>query len=128
MASRAAPTKGWLTTYPSKKDLTSGLALDTLDTQKLTYDTKYYNDLGGCRAGWRREFRTIIVLAPRLTLLLTLPDPAPEMLNGAAVLLAVAGEVAAVSATQPDVGQQVAINDLPHLERAGEDAFHRHSG
>jgi len=105
----AAPTKGWPTTYPSKKDVTSGFVLDTLDTQKLTYDTKYYHDLGGCRARWMRGFGTIIVLAPWVTLLLTLPDPAPEMLNGAAVLSAVAGEVAAVSATQPDVGQQVAI-------------------
>ena len=59
--------------------------------------------------GWMREFGPIIVLAPWVTLLLTLPDPAPEMLDGAAVLSAVAGEVAAVSATQPDVGQQVAI-------------------
>ena len=93
----------------ASKDVTSGFALGTLDTQKLKYDTKYYNDLADCRAGWLHEFGPIIVLAPWVTLLLTLPDPAPEMLNGAAVLSAVVGEIAAISASQPNVAQQVAI-------------------
>lgn len=92
----------------ASKDVTSGLALATLDTQKLTYEKKYYQDLANCRASWLHEFGPIIVLAPWVTLLLTLPDPAPEMLNGAAVLSAVAAEIAAISATQPEVGQQIA--------------------
>ncbi len=92
----------------ASKDVTSGLALATLDAQKLTYEAKYYKDLANCRAGWLREFGPIIVLAPWVTLLPTLSDPAPEMLNGAAVLSAVVAEIAAISASQPDIGQQVA--------------------
>jgi hypothetical protein len=45
----------------ASKDVTSGFALDTLDTQKLRYDTKYYNDLeaaarAGCESSGRSSF------------------------------------------------------------------------
>jgi len=80
----------------------------TLDTQKLTYESKYYKDLEGCRSGWLNQFGPIQVLAPWVTLLLTLPDPAPEVVNGAAVLSAVAAEIGAIAGTQPALAQQVA--------------------
>jgi hypothetical protein len=80
----------------------------TLDTQKLSYDKKYYKDLALCRNYWQREFGPITVLAPWVTLLLTLPDPAPEVMNGAAVLVAVGNEIAAISANDPVMGAQVA--------------------
>jgi hypothetical protein len=93
----------------ASKDVTSGLVLATLDTQKLKYEKKYNKALADCRAGWLREFGPITVLAPWVTLLWTLPDPAPELVNGAAVLSAVAAEIAAISATQPEIAQQIAL-------------------
>ena len=89
-------------------DVTSGLGVGTLDTQKLSYDKKYYKDLALCRNYWQREFGPLTVLAPWVTLLLTLPDPAPEVMNGAAVLVAVGNEIAAISANDPVMGAQVA--------------------
>jgi len=94
-------------TYASS-DVTSGTGVGMLDTQELTYDAKYYDDLVLCRNAFLGEFGPIIVLAPWVTLLLTLPDPAPELLNGAAVLVAVGNEIASLSANNPVAGAQVA--------------------
>ena len=92
------------------KDVTSGLVLATLDSQKLTYEKQYYKDLAGCRLGALHQFGPIQEIAPWVTLLLTLPDPGPEVtLGAAAVLSAVSSEIAAISATRPEIGQQVAM-------------------
>ena len=93
----------------ASKDVTSGLILATLDSQKLTYEKQYYKDLAGCRLGALDQFGPIQEIAPWVTLLLTLPDPAPEVTIGAVVLSAVSPEIAAISATRPEIGQQVAM-------------------
>jgi hypothetical protein len=93
----------------ASKDMTSGLVLATLDAQKLTHEKQYYKDLANCRLGALHQFGPIQEIAPWVRLLLTLPDPAPEVTIGAAVLSAVSSEIAAISATRPEIGQQVAM-------------------
>lgn len=64
------------------KDVTSALVLATLDSQRLTYEKQYYKDLAGCRLGALHPFGPIQGIAPWVTLLLPLPDPAPEVTIG----------------------------------------------
>jgi hypothetical protein len=89
-------------------DVTTGSGLGTLDTQELAYDSQYYKDRAACLLAIPRQFGVPQPLAEWVYILLTLPDPPPEVMNGATVLAAVASEIAAISATRPEVGQQIA--------------------
>lgn len=92
----------------ASSDVTAGTALGTLDSQVLIYEDQYYKDRAACLIHVLTELEVRQPLAEWLYVLLTLPDPPSEVMNGARVLVAVVQEIVAISATRPAVGRQVA--------------------
>ena len=111
----------------ASKDVTSGLVLATLDAQKRTYEKQYYKDLANCRLDALHQVGPIQETAPWVTLLLTLPDPEPEVTIGAGrcvVCRVLRDRCDLRNATRDwSTGRD---DSVAHLQRAGGYAFDRH--
>jgi hypothetical protein len=74
---------------------TTGFASPLLDTQQLRYDARYYKDEAACRAAVEAILHKY-VRYQHIFLVLTLPDPPPDLMRAVAVIREVEQELAQI--------------------------------
>jgi len=92
----------------------SGAAFATLDTQALVYEPRYYRDRLGCEAAYQDQHQRL-VRWKRINILLTLPDPPPDLMRSIRILGEVVEEIAQLQREEPALAREVIAGLAKHL-------------
>lgn len=84
----------------------SATAFATLDGQSLVYEDKYYKDRLTCEAAFAARMRQL-TRWKWINLLLTLPDPPPDVLRSVRILNEVVAELAQLQREEPALAREV---------------------
>jgi len=90
----------------------SGAIFATLDTQALFYEDQYYKDRSACEAAFRDRINRL-TRWKRIFILLTLPDPPPDMMRSVQILDEVVAEITQLQHEEPALARE-AIAGLAH--------------
>jgi hypothetical protein len=89
-------------------DVTSNSAIGILDSQELKYDDQYYKDRANCEAAFRKRISHMVQKVPHFVLLLTRPDPPPDLVKGIRVLVELATQVEKIANKKPKLAHEIA--------------------
>jgi hypothetical protein len=90
----------------ASSDVTSSSGTCVLDTQELSYETKYYADRQRCRTALRVRLSSFVQYR-RINILLSLPDPPGDLINAVLVLGELAGEMRLLGREDPALAAKV---------------------
>jgi hypothetical protein len=85
----------------------SGQAVEAVvDTQALRYESRYYDDAERCWKALEAIFSKLVHYR-RIQLVLTLPDPPPDVVSAVALLKGLGAELIALRREQPELAKQL---------------------
>jgi hypothetical protein len=89
--------------------VTSGSAIGSIDTQELKYEDQYYKDFRACTLELRDRVKAVGLnqeLVSWVLILLTLPDPAPDLLR-LNILVELGTQIRRIAAKEPKLARQI---------------------
>jgi hypothetical protein len=89
-------------------DVTSNSAIGILNSQELKYEDQYYKDRDNCEAAFRERIHHMVQKVPHFVLLLTRPDPPPDLVKGIRVLVELPAQVEKIATKKPKLAHQIA--------------------
>lgn len=91
-------------------DVNSNSATGILDSQELRYEEQYYKDRDNCEGAFRERIRRMVQKVPHFVLLLTRPDPPPDLVKGIRALVELNSEISKIAAKKPGLAHQISIS------------------
>ncbi len=91
-------------------DVSLNSATGILDSQKLTYEEQYYKDRDNCEGAFQTRIRHMIQKVPHFVLLLTKPDPPPDLVKGIRALVKLNSEISKIAIKKPGLAHQISIS------------------
>ena len=110
--------------------VTTEARVGTLDTRRIVYDAEFYVDRERCRTALHEMARRYVKDKRLLNLLLTLPDPPPDLVRAARQLDRVWDDVHSIARENEEAGAQIAsavaeLGLAPAAERDGGSPYLR---